>query len=191
MSRIRHVLCAVDLSTTAAKALRYAAGVRSALDAQVTVLFVRSHATESPQDEESSELTAFMVATVGAAPDIHHVQRQGEPSEEILRTCGTLGCDLIVMGTHGRTGVQRLLLGSVAENVLRRSPTPVLVVPRAMEERNGPAWVEAVLCAVDFGESPQQVIEYAASIAMTAGARLLLAHSLEWSEEQETFPSAN
>ena len=84
---IRHVLCAVDLSSGAAKALRYAAGLRSALDAQVTALFVRSYATESPHGVGLSELTAFIVATVGSAPDIHLVQRQGEPSEEILRTC--------------------------------------------------------------------------------------------------------
>jgi nucleotide-binding universal stress UspA family protein len=54
--------------------------------------------------------------------------RFGTPPEEILRAAGELECDLIVLGTHGRSGLGRLLLGSVAEEVLRRSPCPVLLV---------------------------------------------------------------
>ena len=53
---------------------------------------------------------------------------EGEPSREILRVAREHGCDLIVMGTHGRTGLARLLMGSVAEAVLRRAPCPVLTV---------------------------------------------------------------
>ena len=54
----------------------------------------------------------------------------------ILRTQAKFGCDLIVLGTHGRSGVRRWLTGSVAEEVIRRAPCPVLVVkvPRATEE---------------------------------------------------------
>jgi nucleotide-binding universal stress UspA family protein len=53
---------------------------------------------------------------------------EGLPSEEILRAARDSGCDLIVLGTHGRTGLGRLLLGSVAEEVLRKAPCPVLAV---------------------------------------------------------------
>ena len=186
---IRHVLCPVDLSGAAAKALRYAAALSSALGAELTVLFVDSVATERPRDVESRELTAFIAATVGPAADVHPIQRQGEPIDEILRTSAALDCDLIVMGTHGRTGVQRLLLGSVAENVLRRSPTPVLVVPHAMAKREDLARVDSVICAVDFAESAQRVVEYAVSITATTGARLVVAHVLEWSEESDSLPS--
>jgi nucleotide-binding universal stress UspA family protein len=52
----------------------------------------------------------------------------GDPVTEILETARETGCDLIVMGTHGRTGVGRLLLGSVAEAVLRKAPCPVLTM---------------------------------------------------------------
>jgi nucleotide-binding universal stress UspA family protein len=52
----------------------------------------------------------------------------GEPAAEILRLARTQKCDLIVMGTHGLAGLDRLLLGSVAEQVLRRAPCPVLTV---------------------------------------------------------------
>lgn len=57
---------------------------------------------------------------------------EGNPAAEILRAAQEVGCGLIVMGTHGRSGVGRVLLGSVAEDVLRRSPCPVLVVKAPM-----------------------------------------------------------
>ncbi len=57
----------------------------------------------------------------------HHVA-EGDPADEILGLCEAMRCDLIVMGTHGRTGLRRLLTGSVAEAVLRRAACPVLVV---------------------------------------------------------------
>ena len=54
--------------------------------------------------------------------------RQGDAAEEILSSAEELGCDLIVMGTHGRSGLGRLLMGSVAESVLRKARCPVLTV---------------------------------------------------------------
>lgn len=53
--------------------------------------------------------------------------REGFPPEEILAEAAAEGCDLIVLGTHGRTGVSRVLMGSVAERVVRGSPVPVMV----------------------------------------------------------------
>ena len=55
---------------------------------------------------------------------------QGIPDREIVRLGKELGADWIVLGTHGRTGLSHLLLGSVAERVVRTSPVPVLTVPR-------------------------------------------------------------
>jgi nucleotide-binding universal stress UspA family protein len=55
---------------------------------------------------------------------------EGEPVSEILRVAGEIGAELIVMGTHGRTGVGRLLMGSVAEQVVRRAVCPVVTVTR-------------------------------------------------------------
>jgi nucleotide-binding universal stress UspA family protein len=69
------------------------------------------------------------------APDrpihVDYQTREGEAAVEILRTAEELGCDLIVMGTHGRTGLSRLLMGSVAESVLSKASCPVLVVKAA------------------------------------------------------------
>jgi nucleotide-binding universal stress UspA family protein len=68
---------------------------------------------------------------------------QGDPITEILQAAEVLGCDLIVMGSHGRTGLRRLMMGSVAEAVCRRAPCPTLIVKDApgqqVEEENEPS----------------------------------------------------
>ena len=188
MLTIAHVLCPVDLSATSADALRYAAELGSMLHAELSVLLVDSDAPGGRDDRDSPELAAFIDRTVGSAAELHRVRRHGQPIEEILRTSEAIGADLVVMGSHGRTGLQRLLLGSVTEAVARRSVTPVLVVPRTRPRRQAPPTLDVVLCAVDFSASSQRAIEYAASVAVGAGARLLLAHVLEWSEEQDQPP---
>ncbi len=72
------------------------------------------------------------VAEAGAKAGVHVETRliKGIPSDEIVRLGGELPADLIVIGTHGHTGVSHLLLGSVAEKVVRRAPCPVLSVQR-------------------------------------------------------------
>ena len=62
---------------------------------------------------------------------VESVLRRGFAAEEIVETADEMGCDLIVMGTHGRTGLSRLLMGSVTENVLPNANCPVLVVKAA------------------------------------------------------------
>lgn len=66
---------------------------------------------------------------------VQHLLAEGEPATEILRTAREQDCDLIVMGTHGRTGLDRFVLGSVAEQVVRQAGCPVLTVkvPPALE----------------------------------------------------------
>jgi nucleotide-binding universal stress UspA family protein len=59
---------------------------------------------------------------------------RGRAAAEVLRVAGEVGCGLIVMGTHGRSGVGRLLLGSVAEAVLRRAECPVMTVRSSLSE---------------------------------------------------------
>lgn len=64
----------------------------------------------------------------GAEVRVQRLMVEGDPAPEILRAAKETGCDVIVMGTHGRTGLGRMLVGSVAEQVLRRAPCPVLTV---------------------------------------------------------------
>jgi nucleotide-binding universal stress UspA family protein len=85
------------------------------------------------------------------------------------------GCDLIVIGTHGRTGLARILLGSVAEQVIRHAPCSVLVVRPDTEPRP----FAHVLCPVDFSESSQYAMQLAGELAHPGGAGVTLLHVLE------------
>ena len=67
------------------------------------------------------------------AVDVQHYLLEGEAAEEIVELARDSLCDLIVMGTHGRTGLGRLLMGSVAEQVMRHAPCPVLTIKAPME----------------------------------------------------------
>jgi nucleotide-binding universal stress UspA family protein len=79
-------------------------------------------------DAALGEALQALRARAGGRVRIEGATRIGSAADEILRIAETGRYDLIVMGTHGRTGIRRLMLGSVAENVLRRAPIPVLTV---------------------------------------------------------------
>jgi nucleotide-binding universal stress UspA family protein/quercetin dioxygenase-like cupin family protein len=76
----------------------------------------------------------------GAQVRVERRLAEGDPADEILRLTKTLSCDLVVMGTHGKTGLGRLLTGSVAENVLRKADCPVLVVKAPERRTPEPVW---------------------------------------------------
>jgi nucleotide-binding universal stress UspA family protein len=192
MPTLRHLLCPVDFSHPSAQALRYAAALSAAMSGDLTILHVRAAASRPFGGNRSPEptLEEFAASLIGTQPSIRLVERDGDPVPEILDAATALGSDVIIMGTHGRAGLERLLLGSVTERVVRRSPVPVLTVPRRQPpDAREPIILATVLCAVDFSEASRRAVEYAASVAASAGARLVLAHALEWSEEEER-PSA-
>jgi nucleotide-binding universal stress UspA family protein len=193
MQTIRQLLCPVDLSESSAQALRYAAAFSSVVHGDLTILYVRAaplHRRDAGKSSATS-LETFASNVIGFGPSCRLLERQGEPVTEILTTAVAVASDVIVMGTHGRTGVQRLLLGSVTERVIRRSPAPVLVVPHAIRmPAEDSVRLATVLCAVDFSDASSRAVDYAASIAAASGARLVLAHALEWSEEADADPGS-
>ena len=80
--------------------------------------------------EDAAELHRRLVAVRPADPKVpvEHVMLVGDEATEIIRLAADKAVDLIVMGTHGRSGIGRMLMGSVAEKVVRRAPCPVLTV---------------------------------------------------------------
>jgi nucleotide-binding universal stress UspA family protein len=154
---VQHVLVPIDFSATADRALTYAIALAQQLQARLTLLHVLDMTPVTMED-----MTAGMTATYldDLETDAQHllqasrerVQRaglqgesllvQGTPTQTIVDTAGEQGVDLIIMGTHGRTGLAHVFLGSVAEHVVRQGPCPVLVVRRA-PDTSAPA--EAVL----------------------------------------------
>ena len=106
--------------------------------------------------------------------EVEYVVCDGEPAEEVLRTAREFGADLIVMGTHGRTGLRRLLAGSVAEAVLRRAHCPVLAL-RAGEHPRGAERIRTILHPIELEAPSETALQAARSLARDHGARLVLA----------------
>ena len=106
--------------------------------------------------------------------NVEYRARQGDICEEILAMAGEIGTDLIVMGTHGRTGMNWLLSGSVATAVLRRAPCPVLALRSSAARKLGEARV--ILHPTDFSENSRPALKVARSLARDLGAQLLILH---------------
>jgi nucleotide-binding universal stress UspA family protein len=103
----------------------------------------------------------------------------GQPASHILGRAKSLPADMIVMGTHGTSGFQHLVLGSVTERVLRKATCPVLTVPpRAQATSRLP--FKRLLCAVDFSDWSLSALQFAFSVAQESNAGLTIVHVLEW-----------
>jgi nucleotide-binding universal stress UspA family protein len=119
------------------------------------------------------------------------VREASDVWRDILEQVHTFGADLLVLGSHGHGGFNRLLLGSVTEKVLRRSAIPILVVPRHAPdaEPNAPVQFRRILCPVDFSDASLDALGRAFSLAEEADAHLTLLHVIEIPPElREHYP---
>jgi nucleotide-binding universal stress UspA family protein len=143
-----HILVPTDGSAETRRAIEHAIDLAAEHDATIHALYVLNTASyasvsvdaswEGVSDmlREEGEAAVEAVADLARAADVEVVSvlRSGSPSREIVRYAEDEDCDLVVMGTHGRGGIDRLLLGSVAERVVRSSEVPVLTVRVARDE---------------------------------------------------------
>jgi nucleotide-binding universal stress UspA family protein len=123
------------------------------------------------------DLDAFVKESAGDLPFTAEVVEANVVGEIVRRAADA---DLVVMGTHGRSGFERLLLGSVTERVLVKSARPVMTVP-PQASRTGAAAVpyRRILCAVDFSPASMKALDIAAALAKDGGARLMVTYVLE------------
>lgn len=131
------ILCSTDFSPSSDLALEHASIYARAAGATLIIVHVQEISSASGEGvlhsavrPENRDTLARRLEAIVPDGDIAHEHRllRGKPAEEIIRVAAEEGVSLIVMGTQGRTGVGRLLMGSVAEEVLRRAPCPVLTV---------------------------------------------------------------
>jgi universal stress protein A len=132
------ILFATDFSSTSETALEYATSLARDTGAMLLIVHVQeppvvyaefglNHITADPS---VGPLLRMLHQVVPSDPRVGYTQRllTGSPAEEIVRVAEAEQVDMVVIGTHGRTGLSRLLMGSVAENVVRHAACPVLTV---------------------------------------------------------------
>ncbi|KAA3661387.1 MAG: universal stress protein [Calditrichaeota bacterium] len=99
-------------------------------------------------------------------------------ADEIINFAGENGYDLIIMGTHGRSGLSHFFIGSVTEKVIRHQPCPVMAV-RYQRENAIPERFEKILVPVDFSNYSRKTLEYAVELATNSDAFIELIHVIE------------
>jgi nucleotide-binding universal stress UspA family protein len=144
----RKILCPTDFSQFNDAALGYASSLAAESDATLYIVHVDEYRDASAALGDAavnyaapwgiadrSEIRQQLDAVKPTVPRVDYERRylEGGPIHEIVAFAGREHIDLIVMGSHGRTGLARLLMGSVAEGVARRAPCPVLIVKQPVE----------------------------------------------------------
>jgi nucleotide-binding universal stress UspA family protein len=192
---IRTVLCPVDFSKFARRALRYAASIVEWSGAQLKVLFVSDPlllaASETVYHNQAEfltrtrkELRRFVDnALTGHGLDLGAVEcvaTGGEPPRDIIQLAASQRADLIVMGTQGLGGFRKLFFGSTTEQVLAQATAPVLVVPPSAKRPRGAitlAWpTDHVVAPLDLSRESERDAARAARVAEYCGADLTLLH---------------
>lgn len=199
MLHINRILFPTDFSPAAEDAYSHASHLATQYDAEIHVFnvvtpdeagqvnpmdYLPLEPSETPEDEEELYLSgAEEVEDVPNSPAqairaVYHKMEGSDPAEAILSYSHEHNIDLVVMGTHGRRGVERLLSGSVSEEVVRRAPCPVFTVVGRAEPGPGPE-IERILAPIDFSEHARLGATYARELATTYGAALDLLHVVE------------
>jgi nucleotide-binding universal stress UspA family protein len=190
MVEIKSILCPVDLSETSTRAYEHATTLARWYKASLTVIemiwvgipTVRPSSSplvvpQTMMDEYSTELHHFVKAKTPEGIAVHTVLREGPVVPGILDEARHRAADLIVMGTHGRGGFERFVLGSIATKVVKTATCPVLTVPP--HSTTAPTSVPAfrtIVCPIDFSPSSHRASRYALSLAQESGGRLVLLH---------------
>jgi nucleotide-binding universal stress UspA family protein len=196
MIKLTRILCPVDFSDFSSHALDHALGIALWYGASVTALYVLPPVGSlipsgdpglypgfvfTPEDLQQlkTQLETFVAERHGGVPT-ESVVLEGSVSGLIAQTARELPADLLVMGTHGRSGFDRLVLGSVTEKMLRKAPCPLLTVPRrASGAVARPTLFRRILCGVDFSTASFRALRYAESLAEESDAHLRIIHVLE------------
>lgn len=192
---IERILFPTDFSPFSAHALRHALALTRRFKARLKVAHVIPHVlptgdadyfgapwliTPETRRHVDEEMRRFLSPAREARIDYETEICEGDPWREIVALAEEMAADLVVMGTHGRGGLERLFLGSVAEKLIRRLPCPVLTVCHE-EGRTweAPGLVARILCATDFSETSSDALRMALALATEEQARVTLLHVVE------------
>lgn len=191
---IDRILCPIDFSEFARDALEHAVALANWYRAALTLMHVietpllsidelaAGYASFEPlpdRDTVAEDLRQFARPVLGSIDvPLDVLVTVGTPAIAIQADAERMGADLVVIGTHGRSGFRGFLLGSVAERLLRTLAVPLLIVP-PLVKRPETVIYETILCPVDFSDESMRALDYALSLAQESGARIILLHVLE------------
>lgn len=206
MPDIKSILCPIDFSDASRHALEHAIAIARWYNAGIVGLHVFNPVefgsvvigapTSVGEDvtfganiaQMQEEVLACLEPARAAGVKTAGRVESGPAADAILDDARVLPADIIVMGTHGASGFEHLVLGSVTEKVLRKAVCPVLTVPpRTFATSRVP--FRRLLCPVDFSEPSIAALEFALSIAQESDAELTVLHVLEWQPDDEPLPN--
>jgi len=194
MVSIDRILCPIDFSDFSLDALRHGVRLAQWYAAQLTLFHVyqvsRAVSVEGihnaipvfadvDPNKLAEDVRRFAAPLLGpSAQNVDVVVSPGDAAKEIRTEAERVPYDLLILGTHGRSGFERLFLGSVTEKVLRSTRVPVLTIPPPVREPGSPLY-KTILCPLEFSPPSIRALEYALSLAKEADARLILLHVID------------
>lgn len=197
--QIRQILCPIDFSDFSRHALDHAMAIAHRYDARVTALHVFVLAVggalftgaaglqpfslnDANREKLLARMRRFVEGEAGSQAAVDVIVRESnDVASQILQEAEALSADLLVIGTHGRSGFDRLVLGSVTERILRKAACPVLTIPRRTPDAvpAGPAPYKRILCGVDFSDCSLAALSYAIDFASQGAEWLGALHAIE------------
>lgn len=189
----QRILIPTDMSDFANLALRYGALFRERAASRLTLLYADElylpvdlleaplgyYLENAPQGREKlqSKFNDYGKNVIGGA--FETVVVQDTPTRAILNTAADVSANLIIMGTHGRRGLRRAILGSVTENVLHETETPVLTVTPALMKPRDQVAIRRILCPVNFTHVARSSLARACDLAQMFDAELTVMYVVE------------
>lgn len=191
------ILCPIDFSESSAGALRYAAAIAEHVAGRLILVTVEDPLLTQAADlgtgvlwtpeECKREIEQFAAKTFGdhtpSRASLEYEAAVGKPAPEILRLARERACDLIVISTHGLTGLRKLFFGSTTERVLRETTRPVLITPPVdpgvVRIEDAKRLIRRILVPVDLSAASLHQVQTARRLAEALDVRLILAHVIE------------
>lgn len=205
IAAFKRILIPTDLSDFSGLALKYGALFHRRIGSELTLLFVEE--AYVPMDAQAMPLGYYLDSDQAAHDPI--ARRLAEqtrlyepgisvqtrivtdaPAHGIVSTAEDIDTDLIIMGTHARHGVERALVGSITERVLRSTDRPVLTVSPLHFDLEGELTIRRVLCPVNFTLLGRAALEYAAGVARAFEAELVVTCVVETEESKSAAAPA-
>ena len=203
MREVRRILCPVDFSDASAHAIDQAIALAGWCSARITALHVftpvfapipglptlEQRLSDAELARVRDHVAECFETAAAARVAVDILIDVGQPARQILDRADGLSADVIVMGTHGASGFEHLVLGSVTEKVLRRARCAVLTVPPRARATSALPFTR-LLCPVDFSDPSLAALQMARSLARESGSALTVLHVIEWPWREPPPPIA-